>query len=174
MPKILNNPICIVHFFHKTQIHQDYTPECLCYTGLTCHTLFSMTSSRLHSTSKDNHLFKIQIPIHDSGRLKPLRSMKILLLASVRPNQAKKADGNISQCPILPRSLLEHTVVPASIYTGSSTEPFPLLQKVQDGNNISYARESNLVRVKNTSITPQGVCHSQKNHNYNLCWIFSG
>lgn len=28
--KSWNNPICIVHFFHKTQIHQDYTPECLC------------------------------------------------------------------------------------------------------------------------------------------------
>lgn len=100
--------------------------------------------------------------------------MKILLLTSVGPNQAKKTDSNISQCPILSCSLLEHTVALASIYTGSCTEPFPLLQKVQDGNNISYARESNLVRVKNTSITPQGVCHSQKYHNYNLSWIFSG
>lgn len=100
--------------------------------------------------------------------------MKILLLTSVGPNQAKKTDGNISQCPILPCSLLEHTVVLASTYTGSSTEPFPLLQKVQDRNNISYARESNLVRVKNTSITPQGACHSQKNHNHNLRWILSG
>lgn len=100
--------------------------------------------------------------------------MRILLLISVGPNQAKKTEGNISQCPILPCSLLEHTVVLASIYTGSSTEPFPLLQKVQDGNNISYARESNLVRVKNTFISPQGACHSLKNHNHNLSWIFSG
>lgn len=97
--------------------------------------------------------------------------MKILLLTSVRPNQAKKTDSNISQCAILPCSLLEHTVVLASIYTGSSTEPFPLLQKVQDGNNISYARESNLVRVKNTSITPWGVCHSQLQFKLDIQWL---